>query len=144
MAFSTVLDSDCGNYIFSGLQSVISDGDRVWYSLLLPRNGLEPGSQSSSPGLFQWLYGSCVQQQHCYGECIEGVARMLYCGLWVDIGRYYCRIIPGHHCTGIVWSRIPWSLPGPDMTGRGRCTSRLSYLGAAIQMCTSYSCLSIV
>jgi len=65
--FHMVLDCHHGHFIW-GLHLVISDGDRLWYWLLLPWTQLEIQSALSSPGPVQWLNGSCVRQHHSYCE----------------------------------------------------------------------------
>ena len=138
MAFRLVLDS-CRSHLLWGLHSVIFDGDRLRYWFLLPRTEWELGSQSSSPGIFRWLYGSLVLQLRCYGGHMKGMTRMLYCGAWGHSRRSYCHIPRVHHHTGIAWYRIPVSLLGSEMSGRRRCRSRLSDLEAARRMWTSCS-----
>jgi len=135
MALCTVLYSHCGHCFFSGHHWVISDGYWLQSELLLPRTELEPGSQSSSPRPFQWVYRSRVRQYDSDGEHREGMAYMSYHGPQGHIGRCYCRIIQVQDHAIITWYHIPLSLLGREMTGWQRCRSRLSHLGAAIWMC---------
>lgn len=134
MTFLFVFDSHHGHCFFSSGHSVNSQGDSLWHLLSLPWTEPEPSSQSWLRWLFPSLYKSHVQQPHSDSECMKNMGGMLYCRPGGHCKRSHCHILRIQNRTRIVYSCIPLSLVGPEISGRWRSRSQHYDLAATLWM----------